>query len=71
MDLSDGSVVNKRVSVSKNLIDRYIESYNHTINQTCSEMLFMIWAYNRYDGMLNGSFHIKGKYQSGRQLSAN
>ena len=63
--MNDGSIVSERVNVSKNLSDRYIESHNHIINQTCSEMLFVISAFSHYDGMLNGSFHARGKSQSG------
>ena len=65
IDLNDGNVVNRRVNVDKDLRDRYIESYNHSINRTCSEMLFEIRAIN-YDGMLNGNFQVKGKSRSGR-----
>ena len=64
IDLNNGSVVNKKVNVNKNLRDRYIESYNHSIKQTCSEILFDIRAVN-YDGVLNGRFQVRGMSQSG------
>ena len=63
--------MNNRVNVSRNLSDRYIESYNYTISKTCSEILVVIKAFNRYDGMLNQSYHIKGKSQSGRHFLQN
>ena len=69
IDLNNGSIVKERVNVSKNLSDRYIESYN-IISKNCSEILFVIRAFSRYDGMLNGSFHVRGNSHSGRHSFA-
>ena len=69
-DLNDGSIMYKRVNVSENLNNRHIESYIHTIHGTCSELLFEIRAVNSYNGLLDGTHNVSGRFPGGYLCAA-